>query len=418
MHLNPDFFKKIDTPEGPANFTFWKNLCTEAESYRGSWEKILLVLRPDAIGDFILFSPALAGLRKHFHDHLVVLIGIPEVCELATAFRLADHTIPWNRSAYERRGRYWRSFLLKLAQTTPVDTLFYPCISREENADEMVAVIRAREKIGVRSDGCNITVEKALHNEALYSRILDIGKAGGHETIRNRRILKLLGLKPAPVSFLNHEHPTILAFMRKKGIEKPFLLLAPGSRVETKSWPRKRFQTVLDWHLANTSAQVVIAGGPGDVRKAEKLRTECCAPDRVFSFAGQLNLVHSVAITGHASLFIGNDSGLAHIAAAQNIPGHVIMGGAHYGRFFPYPDGHSLHVHTFRLPCFGCDWKCVRTRPECVQRTKIPEEALTKTLKFLSSTSRKPVTIEEHVTHALPHQLNYRDISQNRHQRS
>ena len=94
-------------------------------------------------------------------------------------------------------------------------------------------------------------------------------------------------------------------------------------------------------------------------------------PQRIRSLVGTLPVRQSAAVIGHSCYFIGNDSGLAHIAQRLGIAGQIVVGGAHFGRFFPYPEPGSLTVTTHMLNCFNCDWRCCHDHARCIHESVI-----------------------------------------------
>jgi len=74
--------------------------------------------------------------------------------------------------------------------------------------------------------------------------------------------------------------------------------------------------------------------------------------------------LRSVAeVIGNASFFVGNESGLLHIAATLGVPAVGIMGGGHFSRYFPYG---SARIVSHQLACFECNWRCPFPEPYCL----------------------------------------------------
>ncbi len=108
---------------------------------------------------------------------------------------------------------------------------------------------------------------------------------------------------------------------------KPLLALGPGANWVGKRWPPDGFAEV-GRRLAGLGAQgplpgaaVALLGGPEDRELAEEIAQELRAGfcDAV-NTAGRLDLLAAAALLERASLFIGNDSGLMHLAAAVGAP--------------------------------------------------------------------------------------------------
>lgn len=121
---------------------------------------------------------------------------------------------------------------------------------------------------------------------------------------------------PSPVLWLDD-----LARARARALmpEAPVLALAPAAAARFKEWAPERFA---DLALALTGpegalpgAHVAIFGGPGDEATARAVTARLDA-GRTHDFTGQLGLLETGACLARAALFVGNDSGLMHMAAA------------------------------------------------------------------------------------------------------
>jgi heptosyltransferase-3 len=103
----------------------------------------------------------------------------------------------------------------------------------------------------------------------------------------------------------------------------PILALAPAAAAPFKEWPADRFAALADALTgpggALEGARVALFGGPGDQATSQAVSAAItCAP--VTDLTGQLDLVSAAACLQRARLFVGNDSGLMHMAAAAGAP--------------------------------------------------------------------------------------------------
>ena len=103
----------------------------------------------------------------------------------------------------------------------------------------------------------------------------------------------------------------------------PILALAPAANWLGKTWPIERFARVaielLDVDGPMAGGRLLILGGPDDTRYVEPL-ARTLPRDRVIDLTGQLDLLTAYAVLKRARLFVGNDSGLMHLAAAAGTP--------------------------------------------------------------------------------------------------
>lgn len=131
-----------------------------------------------------------------------------------------------------------------------------------------------------------------------------------------------LGVSPAPSPVLWLD---ALAQARARALmpEGRVLALAPAAAARFKEWAPDRFA-----ELANAltgpggaleGASIVLLGGPGDEPTTRAVAAQL-DPGRTRDLTGQLSIAESGACLSRASLFVGNDSGLMHMAAAAGIP--------------------------------------------------------------------------------------------------
>lgn len=101
------------------------------------------------------------------------------------------------------------------------------------------------------------------------------------------------------------------------------LALSPAASAVFKEWAPERFSelalrlTAEDGLLPG--AAIAIFGGPGDEARAQAVKAGLEART-VIDLTGQLDLVEAAACLKRAALFVGNDSGLMHMAAAAGTP--------------------------------------------------------------------------------------------------
>jgi heptosyltransferase-3 len=99
-----------------------------------------------------------------------------------------------------------------------------------------------------------------------------------------------------------------------------FVALHPGSGSPAKNWPEARFQDLA--RLARAAGYgVVWVAGEADVDRVTRLESSVPAP-----VARQLELSVLGAVLSRASGYVGNDSGVSHLAAATGVPSIVLFG--------------------------------------------------------------------------------------------
>ncbi|WP_426030467.1 glycosyltransferase family 9 protein [Caulobacter sp. DWP3-1-3b2] len=163
-----------------------------------------------------------------------------------------------------------------------------------------------------------------------------------HKVIDAARVLKLEGDPPPPHLYITPEVQALADQMlspRAGDPTGPLLAVGPAANWVGKIWPIERFaqtaQQLLGPQGPLAGGRLLIMGGPGDSRMVEELRM-ASARGRYVDLTGKVDLLTAYAALKRADLFIGNDSGLMHIAAAAGIPTIGLFGPSDERRYAPW----------------------------------------------------------------------------------
>lgn len=151
-------------------------------------------------------------------------------------------------------------------------------------------------------------------------RVIQGGRRPGH---RLTHLAALLGIEPPPlpVIWTAPEDTARAAALLPEG--RPWLVLGPTANWHRKVWPAERFAelalrlTAPDGALLG--AGIAILGGPGDQERSMATPVLTALP-QALDLVGKLDLPEVAAVLARAAIFIGNDSGLMHLAAAAGAP--------------------------------------------------------------------------------------------------
>jgi len=102
--------------------------------------------------------------------------------------------------------------------------------------------------------------------------------------------------------------------------DKPVVAMHIGAGNVTKTWLAEYFSALIDLLTEQNGVNVVLVGGPDDREASERLLATLLYPDGVRSVAGQTALEALPQLLSACCLYIGNDSGPKHIAAALGVP--------------------------------------------------------------------------------------------------
>jgi len=333
----------------------------------------IMVVRLDAIGDNFIFFDNYRKLRQLFPQSNIVVITYSENKPIY------DRCPHINRTLYVERGplngnKFYREQAFQNLRESPKpwDLLINPLYSREYVAEEIVAAIPARFKIGVGGDNSNISRQVMAMTDAAYAAFLPVDNSvRRHELHRNNEILSLLGSQDETIKFEAPLTTEDRQFAEKLAGEyrlNQYGVIFPGTKGGTQSikyWGSENYASLMDQlQLEGGWELMMMLGGAGEEQIASEISAQTQAKPHVF--LGDLSIWQAAAVLERAAFYVGSDTSMAHIATALKIPAFVLLGGGHYGRFFPYPAGHSDVSITHHLDCFHCDWKCRLSYNKCI----------------------------------------------------
>jgi heptosyltransferase III len=114
-----------------------------------------------------------------------------------------------------------------------------------------------------------------------------------------------------------------------------YIALGPGANSHRKIWPTENYSALID-ELSGFTDVVLLLGSKRDCAITETICKQSSVP--TIDLCGRTSILQAAALMQHAMLYIGNDSGLGHIAAAMNIPTCTIFGPNDPARYRPWGD--------------------------------------------------------------------------------
>ncbi|HYZ20841.1 MAG TPA: glycosyltransferase family 9 protein, partial [Rhodopila sp.] len=239
-------------------------------------------------------------------------------------------------------------------------------------------------------DGDRTLQRKRNH---IVDDLLALVRAVERATETDRDIMRP-GPAPLPLDELPAEVQALFA--------RPVVAVHPGAGNITKQWPEEHFSALIDLLIERNGVNILLVGGPDEVAVADSLRQNVLHPQHIASMAGKTPLGDLPRLLKHCALYIGNDSGPKHIAAAIGIP----TIGIHSGVVDPVEWG-PLGPHAVALrrnmSCSPCYLAKAEDCPRALACLRFLEPALVhETADLLLAAARRPVT-DAQVTDAPSH---------------
>ena len=298
----------------------------------------VVVFRPGALGDALLALPTLAALRRARPAARVVLIARADVLPLALASRLADAAYPFDLPA-------WAALWDEGATSTRRDPLLDQVVT---GADAAVAWLSD-------ADGA---VARSLQGLDVGHVVVTPGRPAGPEdgpaALYLLRSLAALGLRDQPrtrAELSRRTRPLVAgprawqeaeAALAHLGLlEGRVVALHPGSGGAVKRWPPERFADIAR-RLRGEGYEPLLVEGPADAEPVAQ--TLGALPDLRVPVARGLGVEVLAALLGRCAGYLGNDSGVTHLAGLVGTPALALFGPSDPAIWTPV----GRHVHLLR----------------------------------------------------------------------
>ncbi len=170
-------------------------------------------------------------------------------------------------------------------------------------------------------------------------------------------------------------------FLHIYGIDdEQIALIHPAAAFDTKRWSTENFAKVIDF-LATRNIFSIVVTTPKEENLIGEINQKTST---IFHGFTNLTLPEIKALASRARIFIGNDSGIAHIAAAVETPSVVIFGSSNRTHWRPWTNAPNEIVYE-KLPCQPCaGYVCKEfDKPKCILSVEV-ENVITAIEKVLS----------------------------------
>ncbi len=319
------------------------------------------------IGDVVMATAALSALREVFPEaHITWAVG------------------PWSARAIEHHPAIDAVLDIKVDMPLrkPATLLHFARRLRAGNFDLAVSLVRsplmslaiymagipvrAGLDSGGRGFGYNLRLpihpDLREHESEIYLKLIS--------AIAGRKVQAYANL---PISMAARS--SVRARLKKAGIKAPFIVahpgggVNPGAQVASKRYPPAQLADVLNHVAEAEAATVILLGGGGDADLVDDVSRRLTV--RSLSWLGALDFKEIGALAAEALVYIGNDSGLTHLAAASGARTVMLMGPTDPRRYAPYTSDHLALWKPIELDGARGSWDWARdgfTADEAVPR--------------------------------------------------
>jgi predicted lipopolysaccharide heptosyltransferase III len=330
---------------------------------RWDWQSVqrVLLVRLRSIGDTVLATPSLFALKR-FLPHAQVDILVEDW----VAPLLDNHPYVDNVMVLERGGVVTRTRAARELRAERYDVVYN--LHGGTTATFLTRATGARHRVGLK------TYQYArLHTDLVPSPLLLWGQPKNHSVEQQLALLGWtgvpvtdrprtnLGISPTAAEAVN-QHLTVAGLADRK-----IALIHPAAAFETKRWAVENFARVAEYLSERGFACVAIAA-----QHESQIIDDLVSEASVGILSLDLALPEVTALAARSQLFVGNDSGIAHIAAAVGTPSVVVFGSSNVAHWRPWNRA-AAQVVFEEMPCQPCHgYFCEKfAQPECILRVPV-----------------------------------------------
>jgi heptosyltransferase II len=331
----------------------------------------ILVRATNWVGDAIMALPALCAIRERFPDAQIAVVARPYVADIYRDQQICDRLIAYDPHG-EHAGFSGRERLAGELRTQKFDVALL--LQNAFDAAWLAWRAGIPQRIGYARDGRSVLLTKAVP-------VPKTGEIPEHEQFYYLELVRRAGW----VDSLSGESSISLKLPSQSKLRAGECLLAAGSRPKAlrvaigagasygsaKCWPPARFAAVADRLIDEFDADVILFGTPAE--KTVSSAIAAAMRRRPIDLTGTTAIADLPALLSQCQLFLGNDSGAMHVAAAVGLPLVAVFGPTDpYGTAPVTPRCTIVQEKPYCSPCFlrkcPTDHRCMtKVTPDAVE---------------------------------------------------
>jgi len=302
-------------------------------------QKKLLIVRPDDIGDYLLFRNQLGMYKQssRWRDYSITLLGNAAWKDLFAMLdgETVDETIWINKNEYLESAPYQLELWTQLREKG-FEIAIAPSRTRPLLIDDLCMLAAApRQAIG----SVNTYVHASWNRESdrLYGNLFRPQNAMIHEFNFNAEFaswacgIHYAGRRP------------LIDYRFRAAPADPYIICFIGANTRSKRWPAGRWIEFIDAYRQSHSSNVVLAGaGVAELHMAQTIQNRTDAQ----SIVGKVSLPEFLHRVNGAEAVVTNDTMAAHLSVSCNRPTVIIANGVNYFRFTEYDSAGIGNVAT------------------------------------------------------------------------
>ena len=324
--------------------------------------KNILLIKMSSLGDVLHTLPFASALRELYPQAKISWLVHPQFAGFVPDPPVIDEVIYFDKVKFKKM-----SFSEKLNYYSEMKSLLHS--KHFDLVIDMQGLFKSAVLAAISGCSNRIGYCEMREGSALVSKAIKGEHAKDHVIERYLDVARYLGAKinsfddiKFPMPDLTKETASIKEKLQARGLAGDYMVMVPGARWKTKEWPVEHYAELAK-KITATGMYVVLAGGPDDKPKGEKIK-ELADSSLVIDLTGATSLRELAALIKDAKVYISADTGPLHFAAALKKPLVAMYGPTLADRTGPYGSKEST-VLLSPASCKGClkkecnNWHCM-----------------------------------------------------------
>lgn len=332
----------------------------------------ILIVQLDHLGDAIISLPMLRALRRAYPRARIDVLCGEWNAELFAACGHVDHVYSSRMNRFARSVRrlawiasvlWWGWRLREVKYDVAID------VRGELPLALLMWLSGARRRVGWAAGGGGFLLTDSPRWVPRRA-----------EHLSRRALLAILGIHDANATGWS-EPAFVPSQTAREQIDtelsrvvnaQPLIVFHVAAGTPAKEWPRQRWAQLAERAAVEFSAKIVLVGAAAD-RDIAMHVTACVPPDSVVDRTGAYGITQLAALLERAGVFVGADSGPAHLSAAVGTPTVVLFSGTNRHEQWQ-PRGRHVMVVRHAVDCSPCHrTRCPLADHPCLSRLSVDD---------------------------------------------
>jgi heptosyltransferase II len=335
----------------------------------------ILVRATNWVGDAIMALPALRAVRARFPEARIATVARPYVADIYHSQKICDELISYDPQG-THKGLSGRERLAQQLRAQKFDVALL--LQNAFDAAWLAWRAGVPERIGYARDGRSLLLTRKIpvpkrgeipaHEQFYYLELLR--RAGWINSLPGESFVRL----DVSDAHCRQAEETLSSAGARRNVPR-IAIGAGASYGSAKCWPPDRFADFVNRFRSHTDADIILFGTATEQKVSDAIAAGIQGPS--ISLVGKTEIADLPALLSRCQLFVGNDSGAMHVAAAVGLPVVAIFGPTDpHGTAPITPRCTVVQEKPYCSPCFlrrcPIDHRCmISVRPEAVETAAI-----------------------------------------------